>query len=919
MKAEKKYTVYRSLVSISFGLLGFAANFVTIDFSFPPYTATVLIGLLFPLLITLAWGWKYGLLSALAGGCQTMWWLWGPANGYATLFVVPPFTIWIVWHGYFANLRRKQKKCKWWLSMYAVEFPFRILNTINLYTLSRWAITWNPPAWGLAPASSNVIPMSFSHFVVIKQFVVAYIILLLADVLLNLGIVRKFLKLRKSISYRKTAHIIGFALLIGAFFWIVDSFLGYYTFHSGSSFLDLFALRIPSYVLYMRAALILACLTGGVVASGFLRKQHENEVILRESEEKLRLISDSAEDSIIMMNNDGNVCHWNKASEEMFGYKAEDIIGKNLHATLMPPRFIEVFRKGFRKFADSGKGPAIGKTMEMVALKKDGTEFPVELSISSVRIKDKWGAVSIVRDITERRKATEALRESEKRFRQVSECAEEWIWEVDANALYTYASPVVEKLIGYKPEEIVGKKHSYDLFHTDDIEPLKKATLEIFSEKKPLFRFPNRNVHKNGNIVWLLTSGLPILDEEGNLLGYRGTDIDITEQKKLERQKEILQKKLFKTEKLETIGTLAGGIAHDFNNILTPIIGYTDMALSNLPSDNPVRTDLEEILNGANRAKDLVNQILTFSQQMEKEKEPLRLHLIVNEALKLMRPSIPATIEIKRNIDESCPVILADPIQMHEVVVNLCTNAYQAMEREGGVITIELKPAYVDKTIADSYPNLKQGKYIRLTVSDTGHGIIDDILGHIFEPFFTTKGYSKGSGMGLSIVHGIVQSHDGEIIVYSEPGKGTAFHIYLPVTEEAEKPVKVKDDSLHYGHEAILIVDDEEAVTRMLEKILRQLGYEVDAFNTPADALESFRKAENKYDIVLTDLTMPGMTGLDLAEEIRKLHSEIPIVLMTGYGLQNHEDIRRKNVSKIVGKPIDIRELTSTIRDILRS
>jgi CheY-like chemotaxis protein len=239
------------------------------------------------------------------------------------------------------------------------------------------------------------------------------------------------------------------------------------------------------------------------------------------------------------------------------------------------------------------------------------------------------------------------------------------------------------------------------------------------------------------------------------------------------------------------------------------------------------------------------------------------------------------------------------------------------MEKEGGVITIELKPVDIDTIKALSYPSFRQGKYACLTVSDTGYGMNDNVLGHIFEPFFTTKGYSKGSGMGLSIVHGIVQSHNGEIIVYSEPGKGTAFHIYLPVTEEVKKPVKVIDDSFHGGYESVLIVDDEEAVTRMLEKLLRQLGYKVDVFNSSVDALESFRKAKNKYDIVLTDLTMPEMTGLDLAEEIRKVHSEIPIVLMTGYGFEDYDNISHSSIRKIVGKPVNIRDLSSTIRDVL--
>ena len=278
----KNITSYKIAISILFGLLGFVLNFHTINFPFPPYIAVVLIGLLFPMLITLAWGWRYGLLSALAGGCQSMWWLWGPSNGYAIFAVVPPFTLWILWHGFFADLRNRRGGHEWWLNAYAVEIPFRILSTINLYTLARWAITLNPPPWGWASAASSTIPMHFTNFVVIKQFVIAYIILLLADVLLNLGYIRRLFRLEKKSNQTNTSYIISASLLFGVFFWFIDSVVGSLIFYTESSFLDLLALDIPPYVLYVRTAFILACLVGGLVASGFLRKQHESEEALRE-------------------------------------------------------------------------------------------------------------------------------------------------------------------------------------------------------------------------------------------------------------------------------------------------------------------------------------------------------------------------------------------------------------------------------------------------------------------------------------------------------------------------------------------------------------------------------------------------------------------------------------------------------------
>jgi hypothetical protein len=290
LESNKNRNTYKITISILFGLLGFVINFHGFNYLFPPYSATILIGLLFPMLISLNWGWKYGLLSALAGGCQSIWWIWGPSNGYATFIVVPPFTLWVIWHGYFAYLRRKRKDYEWWLSKYFVEVPFRILSTINLYTLARWAITLNPPPWGWAAGSANVIPMHFTNFVVIKQAIVAYIILLLVDVLLNFRFVKRFFRLKERIPSAKTGQIISISFMFGVLFWIVDSIFGYLIFHPESSLLDLLALNIPPYVLYVRTAFILACLAGGVVASGFLLKQRESEVALQENDEKLSQI-----------------------------------------------------------------------------------------------------------------------------------------------------------------------------------------------------------------------------------------------------------------------------------------------------------------------------------------------------------------------------------------------------------------------------------------------------------------------------------------------------------------------------------------------------------------------------------------------------------------------------------------------------
>ena len=281
---------YKIIISIIFGLIGFYVNFQTIIFPFGDYSPAILLGLFFPMLIALSWGWKYGLLSALAGGCQTVWWLWGPSNGYAILFVAPPFTLWIIWHGFWAKQREKQKSHKWWLSMYVVEIPFRILNSINLLTLSRWAITLNPPSWSWASNAANTIPLHFSVFVSIKQAVVGFVILLFADVFLNIKFVRSLFKLKEYIEYKKTGYIISFFLLLGCLFWLLDSVFYSFAFNKEGSFIDLLALNIPDYNIFIRSIFFVFSLVSGLFTSRIVRKQRKGEVALRKNNENFQRV-----------------------------------------------------------------------------------------------------------------------------------------------------------------------------------------------------------------------------------------------------------------------------------------------------------------------------------------------------------------------------------------------------------------------------------------------------------------------------------------------------------------------------------------------------------------------------------------------------------------------------------------------------
>jgi len=476
-----------------------------------------------------------------------------------------------------------------------------------------------------------------------------------------------------------------------------------------------------------------------------------------------------------------------------------------------------------------------------------------------------------------------------------------------------YVNPKFTELTGYSAEEVIGKNPRILKGNEVPKEDYNNLWKTILSGK--VWRGEFHNVRKNGEFFWEEASISGIFDDNGNITHFIGLKKDITRRKRMEAEKAKLEAQLRRAQKLETIGTLAGGIAHDFNNILSPIMGYTDMALSGLSPSDPLFADLDHVFKAAKRAKDLVEQILLFSKQIEKERKPLALHLIIKEAVKLLRPTIPVTIKIRQRINTACDKVLADATQMHQVIVNLCANASQAMEEKGGTLTIELKQVDVDAETAKLNPNLNEGEYVRLTVVDTGSGMDKATLERIFEPFFTTKAVDKGTGMGLSVVHGIVRSHHGEILVYSEPGKGSTFHVYLPIVKGVAEIVKIDPQSIVGGQESILVVDDDKVIADMVKRMLVKCGYKVDVYYNSLEALQVIKQLPDKYDLLISDLTMPDMTGLDLSEKLQKLRSEIPIIIMTGYG-DNLTDttLRKHGIKQVIGKPIVMKELANAIR-----
>jgi len=390
--------------------------------------------------------------------------------------------------------------------------------------------------------------------------------------------------------------------------------------------------------------------------------------------------------------------------------------------------------------------------------------------------------------------------------------------------------------------------------------------------------------------------------------------------KKLE--KELVKRKeteaqLIQAQKMEAIGTLAGGIAHDFNNILSSIMGYTELALFDIEDETELHEYLQEVLVAGGRAKDLVQHILTFSRRTEKIMKPVQLEPILKEVFKLLRASLPATIEMKQNISSNS-VVLADLTQIHQLIMNLCTNAAQAMEKEGGTLEVNLGQEQLEESFTNQHTDIKPGAYMKLSVSDTGCGMAPDVIERIFDPFFTTKEKGKGTGIGLSAVHGIVKSHGGAITVFSEPGKGSIFKAFLPLIDKKVVEDNSIEQTILTGNESVLFIDDEQALVNMGKLMLEHLGYEVEACTDSLEALEKFKTQPDKYDLAICDMTMPKMTGTELAAKFREIRSDLPIILCTGYNANISELTAKKmGINAFVLKPIAMGKIGKIIRKVI--
>lgn len=624
-----------------------------------------------------------------------------------------------------------------------------------------------------------------------------------------------------------------------------------------------------------------------------LEDQANAEDELRLERNKLKQILDATEDGVYIVSKDYNIEYVNPTIEKQFGsWKG---------------------RKCYDYFHDREIPCPWCKNAEVFVGKSVRWEFHVAKNdriydLFDTPITNTDGSVSkleILHDITGRVKGEQ----ERARLAVAIEQAAENVIMTDAEGVILYVNPAFEQITGYCAAEVIGKKPSilksgeHDIFFYEQM----WNTIKAGGVWKGVFI----NRKKNGELYHTATTISPVRGQDGAITHYVGINRDITAEIEVE-------KRAMQAQKLQAIGTLSGGIAHDFNNILTAIIGHTEMAALDAPADSDIKHSLEQILNASARARDMVKRILSFSRGSAMELKPMDLCVVVADTIKLLRAATPSTIEIKSaRCARSC-MAMGDPTQIGQVLMNLFTNAEHSMRSRGGVLDINIQQVDITPTASASTPNLLPGLYSLLTVSDTGHGMPKDVMERIFEPFFTTKKLDEGVGLGLSVAHGIITGMGGTITVNSELEKGTVFNVYIPrIGIEAETGHEAEPPPGR-GTETILLVDDERQLVDMWSRVLGRLGYKTLCATSPVEALRIFSANDDRIDLVVTDYAMPGMNGMDMAQEIMKIRKGAPVILLTGYSSTiTLESARAAGIVEFAMKPVTTHEMSRMIRSAL--
>jgi PAS domain S-box-containing protein len=638
------------------------------------------------------------------------------------------------------------------------------------------------------------------------------------------------------------------------------------------------------------------------------------EKALRESEKKFRALIANISDVIAILDAQGIIRYESPSITRHFGWSPEALVGTHSCDLVHPNDRERVQRKVDRLL----RTPGASRTIRCRYRAQDQSYRHIELiAVNMLNQKRINGIVVNFRDISDRVTSEQALKASEQRLRKAQAMAHVGHWEFDPVTQTVRGSEEWFRMYGLDRTTPVVSLESVRALIVGADRPRAQQAIDALLHQNTDYDFVFRIRKANDNqLAWLHSKAELVFRGDGHEPLVSGVVQDITASKRAEEEKAQLENQLRQAQKMESIGTLAGGIAHDFNNILSPIIGFTEMTVAELSEDNQARANLEEVLMAAHRAKEMVRHILTFSRQDTQEMKPMQIQPVVQESMKLLRSSLPSTIDIQVKLDQKAGSVMGDSTQIHQLVVNLCTNAYQAMREGGGRLEVTLTEMGFDTHTKPPCRDMLPGSYICLSVKDTGHGIDPAIIDRIFEPYFTTKGPAEGTGMGLSMVHGIVKSHQGYIEAASVLGEGTTFRVYIPQMDRIhETTFSETTDFVPVGHEHVLLVDDEPQLLAMQGQILERLGYDVTALSSSPDALAAFRQAPESFDLLITDQTMPHMTGGELSVEALKTRPDLPIILCTGFSEALSSDAAAAiGIRHYLQKPVPLKALARTVR-----
>jgi len=640
------------------------------------------------------------------------------------------------------------------------------------------------------------------------------------------------------------------------------------------------------------------------------------EVALKNSERKWRNILINTPQIGIALNRNAEIVFTNEYFMKLTGWEEQEMLGRDWFDMFIPDNVREEVRGVFKTVMSRKDTHGLSSyANEIIA--KDRTLRNV--AWSNVLTKDSQGEIVDVTclgiDLTERRRAEEELKRSEETYRLLVENQTDLVVKVDLEGRFLFVSPSYCRMFGKKEHELLGENFM-PLVHEEDKEPTAKAMEALFSP--PYTVYVEQRVMTKEGWRWLAWVDTAVLDKSGSVNEIIGVGRDLTDKKRAEEEQLMLETQLQQSQKMESIGTLAGGIAHEFNNMLAIIIGNNELIMEELPQGSLARESTEEIQIAGLRAKDVVKQLLTFSRQDDVVKKVMDFKFVVEKSMKLIRSSTATNIKIEQNLSADTYPVMGNDTQINQVLINLCNNAIDALPEKGGIITIELLNETIDMQQIQHQTKLPPGQYAKLMVRDNGIGMDTEILGRIFEPYYTTKVIGEGTGIGMAVVHGIVERHGGAIIVDSKSGRGTTFTIFFPAHKGLFEQEIEERDIPPVGDEYILYVDDEPSIATLGKRLLESLGYTAESTTDPEKALDMVRSDPNKFDLLITDMAMPNMTGDQLVIETLKIRQDMPTIICTGYSAKvSEKEAADIGVCSYLMKPVKKSELAKMVRKVL--